>query len=276
LQYAAQSADSQGFDLNETAQSIARIRISDIKAPFDNQRLREHCPQLDTIMYEKNIIDSGFRKVTDRLRAENKTLNKPCRENRLHPEQPSSSPPPLPLKPDFFILYDGFMLQRILANSIPKNETSVENVHILFDSRLVCTFSEDDWRYHARAVICGTPSIISVPGIVEGPAKPKEFYIKQVQYGLQYGVNSLEEKLKQEFAKRFIDYNDIRINDAAIGYILQALFFFLADGSPFCNFKYCRLFNAHWQESLIHSQIKSQKLCKNHLKLLKQFIKTNN
>jgi hypothetical protein len=269
--YAAQSADSQGFDLDETAQSIARTRISDMKAPFDNQRLREHCPQLDTIMYEKNIIDSGCIKVTDRLRAENNTLKKPCRENRLHPEQPSSSP-----QPDFFILYDGFMLQRVLANSIPKDETSVENVHILFDSRLTCTFSEDDWRYHARAVICGTPSIISVPGIIEGPAKPKEFYIKQIQYGQQYGVNSLDEKLKQEFAKRFIDYNDIRINDAAIGYVLQALFFFLADGSPFCNYKYCRLFNAHWQESLIHSQIKSQKLCKNHLKLLKHFIKTKN
>jgi hypothetical protein len=282
LQYAADSADAQGFDSDEIAQSIARIRISDIKAPFDDQRLREHRPELDSIMYEKNLMGDGGGgiKVKDSLRTESNTLNKPYHDHHLHHfhHQPSSSPPPPP-QPDFFILYDGFLLQRLLAKLIPTNETCVENVHIIFDSRLTCTFSEDDWRYHARAVICGTPSVISVPGIVEGPAKPKEFYIKQIQYGLQHGVNGLEEKeeeLKQEFGERFIDYNDQRINHAAIGYVLQALFFFLADGSPFCNYKYCRLFNAHWQESLIHSQIRSQKLCKKHLKLLKHFIITNN
>lgn len=280
LQYAVDSADSQGFDSDEIAQSIARIRISDIKAPLDDQRLSEHHPELDSIMYEKNLMGDGSDRIkaTDSLRTENNTLNKPYHDHHLdhllHP--PSSSPPP---QRDFFILYDGFMLQRLLAKLIPTNETCVENVHIIFDSRLTCTFSEDDWRYHARAVICGTPSIISVPGIVEGPAKPKEFYIKQIQYGMQHGVNGLEEEeveeLKQEFGERFIDYNDQRISHAAIGYVLQALFFFLADGSPFCNYKYCRLFNAHWQESLIHSQVKSQKLCKKHLRLLNDFIIMN-
>jgi hypothetical protein len=33
----------------------------------------------------------------------------------------------------------------------------------------------------------------------------------------------------------------------------------------------CRLFDAHWQEELIHSQIENEKLCNKHASLLHQF-----
>lgn len=158
-------------------------------------------------------------------------------------------------------LYDGFVLQRLLAESIPDAER--DHLHIIFTSLLTCTFSEDDWRYHGRTVVCGTPPIISTTGIVEAPAKPREFYL--AQYGLA-DVGSI----KKRFAGRFIDYGDSRITAAAAGYALQAIFFFVTDGEPFCENKDCRLFNAHWQEELIH-MLEKQRLCSKHQDMANKF-----
>lgn len=160
-------------------------------------------------------------------------------------------------------LYDGFWLQRILAETIPAAESS--HVHIIFTGLLACTFSEEDWRYHGRAVICGTPSIISTTGIVEGPARPKEFYLAQIGSMADGG------SLKNKFAGRFIDYGD-DMTAAAVIYALQALFFFIANGEPFCNDRNCRLYNAHWQEELIH-MVGKDGLCGRHRLMTNKFNK---
>lgn len=240
-------------NLDMIAENIASIRISEIRQPYYNQPEIRQRPIADRIIYEKNLILA----------------------NQASLQRPQTN----------LILYDGFMMQRLLATLIPKNENSTDNIHIVFDSRLTCTFSEetgidvdnsnnnrDDWRYHGRAIVCGTPSIISTTGIVEAPAKPKQFYLKQIQFSASRLNFSLEE-LKKEFAGKYIDYDDPQINFAATGYVLQSLFFFLTDGYPFCEEKDCRLFNTHWQEDLINCQIKNQKLCRRHLLLLEKFVR---
>ncbi|MEM2140160.1 DUF6775 family putative metallopeptidase [Nitrososphaera sp.] len=160
-------------------------------------------------------------------------------------------------------LYDGFQLQQIFAQAIPEKEKSLDHLHIIFTDLLACTFSEDDWRYHARTVICGTPSIISVPGIVEAPAKPREFY-----FGLSFGLDA--ESAKKSVRGRFVDYGDERIVDAATNFALQAMFFFLTEGEPFCDDSTCRLFNAHWQEDLIRT-LKNPALCRKHRQVADKF-----
>jgi hypothetical protein len=40
---------------------------------------------------------------------------------------------------------------------------------------------------------------------------------------------------------------------------------------PFCNDINCRLYNTHWQEELIYSQVQSHRLCDEHATLLHQF-----
>lgn len=161
-------------------------------------------------------------------------------------------------------LYDGFALQRIFAEMIPAAEA--DHVHIIFTSLLTCTFSEDDLRYHGRTVICGTPSIVSTTGIIEAPAKPREFYLAQLGGIVDIG------SLKKKFAGRFIDYDDDRITDAAAIYTLQALFFFITDGDPFCEDKNCRLYNPHWQEELIRT-LKGGTLCRRHRQMANKFNK---
>jgi hypothetical protein len=159
-------------------------------------------------------------------------------------------------------LYDGFLVQRIFAEVIPAAERN--HVHIILTKLLLGTFSEDDWRYHARTVVCGTPSIISTTGIVEAPAKPREFYLAQL--GGLTDVSSLKKRL----AGRFVDYGDDRMTAAATMYALQALFFFVADGEPFCDDKGCRLYNAHWQEELIHV-IEKETFCPHHKRIANKF-----
>ena len=82
--------------------------------------------------------------------------------------------------PNILILYDGFMMQRLFETMINENESNTDHVHIVFEDRLIGTFSEEDWRYHARTIIAGNPSIISTTGIVEAPAKRKERDINQM------------------------------------------------------------------------------------------------
>jgi hypothetical protein len=169
-------------------------------------------------------------------------------------------------------LYDGFVMQRILAETIPTTEIGLAHIHIVFTSLLTCTFSEDDWRYHGRAIICGTPSIVSTTGIVEALAKPRKFYLSQLR-GTMAAPSPDIGSLKKKFAGRFIDYEDEdRITAACINYTLQAIFFFITGGEPFCNNKDCRLYNAHWQEELIHT-IEKGLLCAHHRNLANKFVK---
>ncbi len=162
-------------------------------------------------------------------------------------------------------LYDGFVLQRLLSRSLAGHEIDTNHVHVVFTDLMTCTFDDVDWRYHGRAVICGTPSIISGTGIVEAPAKPREFYQMAA-----LGLTDLS-SLRKEMVARFIGYGDERLAQAAVGYALQALFFFLTDGEPFCPNRNCRLFNAHWQEDLIRTQTGKPALCSHHKDLVNKF-----
>jgi len=160
------------------------------------------------------------------------------------------------------ILYDGFKLEEILSEFIPKDELNFKFCHIVFTNQLFGTWDENDKRWHARVSIYGFPSIISTTGIVEAPAKPKEFYLKK-----QMGINI--EILKKEFEGRFIDYDDYRLTEVMKGYVMQSIFFHIT-GEPFCSNKKCRLFNAHWQEEVINSQLKKgDEFCKKHQEIIK-------
>lgn len=163
------------------------------------------------------------------------------------------------------VLYDGYFLQKHLGDAISEAELDASHVHAILTTMLACTFDEDDWRYHARTVICGTPSIISLAGIVEAPAKPREYYYLNRPGLFNHAM------LKEKFAGRFIDYGDERIFTAALGYIVQAAFYFLADGRPFCADRNCMLYNSHWQEDMIRTLVEKAKLCAVHEAILNKF-----
>ncbi|MFN3966455.1 MAG: DUF6775 family putative metallopeptidase [Endomicrobiia bacterium] len=161
------------------------------------------------------------------------------------------------------ILYDGFKLMSIYNKLLNKKEANLSHCHIIFTNQLFGSWDEYDMRYHARVSIYGFPSIISTTGIVEAPAKPREFYLKK-----QLGVDIYS--LKEEFKNRFIDYNDPRMTEVMKGYVLQAIFYHMT-GNPFCEDKNCRLYNAHWQQEVIQAQLNTKnEFCQQHQKFINQ------
>ncbi len=169
------------------------------------------------------------------------------------------------------VLYDGFELARLLGRLIPKEERGTHHVHIILTNQLFGTWG-DDLRYHYRVSVYSVPSLVSTTGIVEAPARPREFYLEKQRLaaiGLKDG--SLE-ALKQKYAGQFIDYDDERMTEVVIGYALQAVMY-AATGNPFCPDPNCRFYDAHHQRDLIRAQLKGDEFCNRHRELLEQLKK---
>ena len=163
-------------------------------------------------------------------------------------------------KKSFGILYDGLKFQALYQDLIRKEERNWHCLSIIFTDQLFATWDEHNRRYHARVSVYGFPSIISTTGIVEAPAKPREFYLQK-----QWGIDIIA--LKKKFSGKFIDYDDPRLTEVMKGYCMQALFFFVS-GEPFCEDDRCRLYNAHWQEEVIKAQLSEPEFCKRHQMLI--------
>ncbi|MFH1821848.1 MAG: DUF6775 family putative metallopeptidase [Methanobacteriota archaeon] len=169
------------------------------------------------------------------------------------------------------VLYDGLRLMELALEMIPEEERDTGHLHLVFTSRLFGTWDEADARYHARVSVYSFPSLISTTGIVEAPAKPKEFYALKQRYS-SLGAPVPYEELKEKFRGRFIDYDDERLTEVMKGYAMQAVFYHIF-GEPFCDEITCRLHNGHWQEEVIRSQLgpKDSEFCENHYKMLEKF-----
>lgn len=162
------------------------------------------------------------------------------------------------------VLYDGFEFQKVISSLIPSNEATLDKLHIVFTNKLTCTYDQSDFRYHGRAVIGSNPAIISTTGIIEAPAKPREYYFDLLS-NFTKGVNI--DSVKKKYEGTYLEYHDQRLSKIIEGYLLQAIFYYHT-GEPFCEKQDCRLFNAHWQKDLIYSQLETSKLCERHQQIL--------
>lgn len=117
-------------------------------------------------------------------------------------------------------------------------------------------------------MIGSNPAIISTTGIIEAPAKPREYYY-DLMTNFTQGINV--ESIKQKYKGTYLEYHDSRLSKIIEGYLLQGIFYY-ETGEPFCDDSECRLFNAHWQKDLLHSQLEKSELCQNHQTILKNII----
>lgn len=245
--------------------------------------LKEHFPDLE-VELRKNFfthslseIDPGLDFLAMRL-AEIKVLN-PMKEglnlDPIYGEIDYERRKILnPLSGSSGLFYDGIRLQGILYSLIRKEEKRSNILHIVITDRLIVTWDDYDRRYHLRVGVFGQPSIISTSGIVEAPAKPREFYILKHILGINppyplFTKGGQEGDYRNQ--QRFIDYGDSRTTDVIKGYIAQAIFYHVT-GDPFCDDRGCRLFNAHWQEEMIYAQIEAPyEFCERHKEYLKNY-----
>ena len=167
------------------------------------------------------------------------------------------------------IMYDGFEIQKIISDAISHN---TNELHMGFTNKLTCTYDYSDYRYHGRAVICSNPAIISTTGIIEAPAKPREYYM-ELSMNIAQGLNV--ESIKKKYQGTYLEYNDPRLSEIVKGYLLQAAFYYLT-GESFCDSLDCRLNNAHWQKDLLYSQLEIGKLCERHQTVLNNLVNNLN
>lgn len=161
----------------------------------------------------------------------------------------------------FGILYEGVLYQQLLRDFILEGNLEEQDCLILFTNQLIGTWDPNDGRYHIRTSLYGFPNIISIPGMVMAPAKPREFYLKR-----QMGVPV--EFLKEEYKGRFLEHGDWRMTEVLKGYVMQTFFYHLTE-NPFCKDPDCRLFNSHWQEEMIHAQLDGKyEFCPSHEEIL--------
>ncbi|MEM4729879.1 MAG: hypothetical protein QXH42_09015 [Thermoplasmata archaeon] len=156
----------------------------------------------------------------------------------------------------------GTGLMALLAGELGSRVYRPRSAHIVLTSLLPLTWDSADCRYHARSLLCGFPSIVSTTGAVEGPAKPRGYYIARMT-GLS------DEDARRKYIGRFLEHDDPRMPQVVCGLAAQAVFYFLT-GEPFCEREGCRLFNAHWQEQLVEAQVNRAAFCEQHSKRLRE------
>ena len=260
-------ADVENFDIQKIGDYLGQWfgpqRVQ-IRGEFVQHQLR--CQeQMDEQRLEAVAEDLGRARIKDPAKQLEKGKLASRRSRGLDSQQPNQEYEWLlegTASKDIF--YDGLALQQAYLKLIPVEENSLEFMHLVFTNRLIGTWDQSDRRYHARVSIYGWPSVISTTGLVEAPAKPREYY-----FGLMAGLD--EKQLREELAGRFVDHGDLRLTELLKGYSMQAVFYHLI-GEPFCDNPDCRLFNAHWQEQMIRAQLTTaQEYCPRHRKLLQRF-----
>ncbi len=175
-------------------------------------------------------------------------------------------------KMENIVMYDGFEFQKIVNDLIEQDESITDYFHVAFSNKLTCTYDDSDYRFHGRAIICSNPTIISTTGIIEAPAKPKEYYMDLIS-NMTQGLNV--DSIKKKYHGTYLEYHDPRLSTIVEGYLMQAIFYYLT-GDPFCDSRECRLYNPHWQKDLFYSQIEVGKLCEKHQKILKDMVNNLN
>ena len=148
-------------------------------------------------------------------------------------------------------LYDGFWAQRIFSKFFLRKhpeELAKTGFHAVVTGRLLGTYGSR--RYHARVIISGFPSFISTSGVVEGPARPREYYFLKTEF-VRSGKDLAE--LDEMFRGKFVDYEDDKMTKIASAYVLQPLLHNFS-GQEFCQNGGCALFNSHWQREVLDIQ----------------------
>lgn len=172
------------------------------------------------------------------------------------------------------ILYDGFEVALLLRPLIPPTERNLGHLHVVFTRQLLGTWEDADRRYHARVGIYSFPCLLSVSGLTEALAKPREYHLLQRQYQALGVPDAAAVELEPAFRGRTIQPDDARLSDILAGYVAQALFYHVT-GDPFCADKGCRLYNAHWQEEALYAQLNGPyEFCPRHQGMLRMWART--
>ena len=226
-----------------------------------------------------DVIDPNAQITHLDVDTKDETIQTTSSQFPMHTKKRSVEPTDVQSKPMSF-MYDGFMLCQIADQYInqfrAKQHTTSQNrghtLDIILTDILACTFDHTDNRYHARTIIGANPFVISIQGIIDGPARSKEYYIKRMinQAITSHGGPHLkiDDAIKTDTHEcEYITRNDSRIPQIVQGLLLQSIVYY-ETGQSFCTDDTCRMYNAHWQKDLVRTQVINPRLCDVHKKII--------
>ncbi|MFP4027602.1 MAG: DUF6775 family putative metallopeptidase [Candidatus Brocadiia bacterium] len=235
--------------------------------------LRRRVPSVDVEVFD-DFLSECLARAGEELREQ--TARRIAKARVRDPERAADEDDPIPGEVEYEkrfltaggekpsgLLYDGHMLLEAFAQLLHADEVLPTICHVVLTNQLFGTRPKVG-RYHARVSLYGVPSLISTSGLVQAPARPREYYTAT-------SVGSGGSNIPDELRERYLSENDPRAHEALKGYLFQALFYH-ATGEPFCDDESCRLFNAHWQEELLRAQVGEQAgLCQRHQEILERW-----
>ncbi len=161
------------------------------------------------------------------------------------------------------VLYDGLAVQRALNARLPPDQRHLDHLHIVLLDRHIGTWGAHDGRWHKRIAVLGQPTLVSVPGLAEAPAKPESYYALQQQHAMVSGDTPPREVLESAIDEDVLVPGDPRTTDALKGYLLAGVHL-LRTGEAFCEDSTCRLFNGHRHGEVIRAQFEDPEFCETH------------
>lgn len=160
------------------------------------------------------------------------------------------------------VVYDGLAVQRALNARLP-DARGLDHLHLPLLDRVVGTWGDHDGRWHKRVAVLGQPTLLSVPGLYEAPAKPEAYYEAKSKHALMTGDAPPREVLEAEIEGDFLVADDPRTTEALKGYALAAVDL-LETGTAFCADERCRLHDAHRQPGVVRAQLRDPPFCERH------------
>jgi hypothetical protein len=103
-------------------------------------------------------------------------------------------------------LYDGERAARAALELVPAAARQVGHVHVWATRRLLVTYSQEDFRYHARYAIHGYPSLFSTLALRYAPAPSKESQVERMRL-VQQGMSPeiVEQTVSAAYAHESFD-----------------------------------------------------------------------
>ena len=188
-------------------------------------------------------------------------------DNLVHPADRGLLPPEAPADLGLGEIYRGQALQAILALMMLADEDSLDQLHIVLTSMVFGDWDEHTRDFRVRVGCLGQPSLISTTGLIEGPARPRDFEVLRTQMAVM-GLDEDIADLAEAFEPRALGYGDRRITTCLQGYALMAIMY-RAYGEGPCEDPTCRLHDAATQEELIECQCSEDAgLCERHSAML--------
>jgi hypothetical protein len=238
--------------VDAVADSLRR-ELPNAQVEIRGEFVRHHAQDLD--LAAETIAAARLRHERLRTASEMPLVGEVAAERRILDGAPADG-----------AVYDAFLYQDALRRMLSAEESRRSCLHVAVTNRLMAQWWDaPDNCYYGVTVVCGNPSVVSIPGCYEGPGVPPGFResLTKNKATMPSHVAAYRATAAQ-CRDQMVFYGDDRITAIVMGMVWQAVFYHFF-GEAFCEDATCRLFNAHQHVEMCAALLPDGgRLCEKH------------